>query len=93
MPPRSALLSSIAAKLADYRTGEIPQIDVGRVDRWVRQFDPAVQAPILAEMDHVFDHMYCTRIEVVGFLQNLVMNPNITKGKPQSGASAERGRW
>ncbi len=82
MSTRSDLLSAVAAKIADYRDGEIAPIDSAHVDRWVRQFDADVQEPILAELDHVFDNIYCSRQSVQGFLTRLVTNTDFTGADP-----------
>lgn len=79
---RSALLASIASTIADYRVGEIPTPDAAHVDRWVNQFDPAVQDSILLEMDHVLKKTYIKRTDVEGFLAGLVKNANVAGSKP-----------
>jgi hypothetical protein len=53
MNERTRLLTSIADTVADYRAGEIAKPTPAHVDRWVSQFDPTVQQPVLAEMEHV----------------------------------------
>jgi hypothetical protein len=55
---RQRLLQSIAMKISDYRQGEIAVPTEEHVDRWIRQFEPAVQEPMLAEMDHVLRQSY-----------------------------------
>lgn len=74
---RSVLLASIAATIADYRKGEISPPDAAHVDRWVNQFDPTVQDPLLAELDHVLKKTYITKPEVETFLSSLVTNAEL----------------
>ena len=50
---RAELVGSIASTIADYRQGEITTPDADHVERWITQFDAAVQEPMLAELDHV----------------------------------------
>ena len=61
MTERSDLLGSIAGTVADYRLGVLAACTPKRVNRWVSQFDPAVQLPILREMDHVLKRTYFSR--------------------------------
>ena len=53
MSERSDILSSIADTIADYRQDDLETPTSEHVDRWVTQFDVAMQLPILREMDHV----------------------------------------
>jgi hypothetical protein len=53
MKTRNELLTSIATTIQDYRAGEISKPTPAHVDRWVKQFDVAVQLPLLSELDHV----------------------------------------
>ena len=61
MSERSDLLSSIATTIADYRLGVLVACTPRRVNRWISQFDPAAQLPILHEMDHVLKKTYFSR--------------------------------
>ena len=65
---RAELVRSIASTIADYRQGEIATPDADHVDRWITQFDAAVQEPMLAELDHVLKETYVTRANVEQFL-------------------------
>ena len=53
MTVRNELLASIATTTVDYREGDLAAPTPEHVDRWVTQFDAAVQLPIQREMDHV----------------------------------------
>ena len=53
MSERNELLSSITATTADYREGDFVAPTPAHAERWVNQFNAAVQLPILREMDHV----------------------------------------
>lgn len=71
-PDRTALLSSIADTVSDYRQQEIAQPDVNHVERWVAQFDEVVQISILQEMDYLLKRTYFSRKQVESFLAGLV---------------------
>lgn len=72
MTEHQNLLESIAATIADYREGQVPAPTPGHVDRWVKQFDAAVQLPILRELDHVLKRTYFSLERVTGFLRGLI---------------------
>jgi hypothetical protein len=74
---RHQLLQSIANIMVDYRAGEIPTPTPEHVDRWVRQFSPEVQLPLLAEMNHVLARTYLNKLRVETFLAKLVNNPKL----------------
>ena len=61
MSERSDVLNSIAETIADYRQDDLETPTSEHVDRWVTQFDAAVQLPILREMDHVLKKTYFSR--------------------------------
>ena len=82
MTERSDLLASIANTIRDYRAGEIAQPTPEHVDRWVKQFDTAVQLPMLRELDHVFKKTYVNKETVTGFLKGLVKNKKLAEGDP-----------
>ncbi|MDO9032257.1 MAG: hypothetical protein Q7V09_17670 [Hydrogenophaga sp.] len=77
MKSRTELLASIAITIQDYRAGEIAQPTPEHVDRWVSQFNAAVQLPLLAEVDHVLDKTYFSRDVVTGFFANQIQNQKI----------------
>lgn len=72
MSKRQGLLESIANTTADYRTSELPKPTPEHVNRWVEQFDPAVQVQILREMDHVLKKTYFSLQSVANFLEHLL---------------------
>lgn len=72
MSYRSGLLTSIAERISSYRNDEIPQPTVEHVERWVEQFDPEVQLPILSEMDFVFKKTYYSKQMVQEHLCGLI---------------------
>lgn len=71
MSERDELLASIAATTSDYREGAVDRPTPQHVDRWVNQFDDAVQLPILREMDHVLKKTYFSRKDTLIFLEGL----------------------
>ena len=58
----------------------MPQPNPEHVDRWVRQFDPAVQEPMLGEMDHVLKQSYLSRRLFLDFLTSLAQRSSLTGG-------------
>jgi hypothetical protein len=79
---RQELLESIASTIADYRAGQIPQIDAAHVERWIKQFDKAVRDPILTELDHVLKETYLSKPAVKKFLASLVKNEDLATADP-----------
>lgn len=79
MLERAQLLESIATTITDYREGGIPTPTPEHVDRWVCQFDPEVQLPMLSELSHVLERTYISRDKVEIFLSNLVKNPKLAE--------------
>jgi hypothetical protein len=61
MSERQKLIQSIAATTGDYRADESETPTPERIERWINQFDAAVQLPILREMDHVLKKTYFSR--------------------------------
>jgi len=82
MSKRSSLLKSIASTIADYREGEVEALTPAHVDRWIQQFDTAVQEPMLAELDHVFKQMYLSKTKVMRVLAGLVKNSKFAGENP-----------
>jgi hypothetical protein len=74
---RARLLNSIAARVGDYREGEISQIDAESVDRWVGQFGEDVQLPILAELDHVLSRSYLRRSAFEAFFAEVATSADL----------------
>ena len=77
MRERSNLLASIADTIKDYRAGEIAQPAPDHVDRWIRQFDNAVQGPLLREIDHVLKQTYFSKSDVSQFLAKQIMHKKL----------------
>lgn len=82
MAERQQLLTSIAASMADYRTGEVRKPDAAHVGKWINQFDYAVQLPMLREMDHVLKKTYFTRQNFVTFLTGLLKSKKFAGENP-----------
>ena len=82
MSERTNLVQSIVAITADYRSaeGEMPTAD--RVDKWVNQFDAAVQLPILREIDHALKKTYFSRGRVESFLRGLLGTEKLVGSDP-----------
>ena len=82
MAERDELLASIAATTADYREadGEAPTPE--RVERWINQFDAAVQIPILREMDHVLEQTYFSLKGTSKFLAGLFQTEKLVGKEP-----------
>lgn len=74
MSERRRLLKSIAETIADYRAGEINPPTPEHVGTWIGQFEEAVQEPMLAELDHVLERTYISRVGVEKFLTSLAKN-------------------
>ena len=79
---RAELVGSIASTIADYRQGEIATPDADHVERWITQFDAAVQEPMLTELEHVLKKTYVTRANVEQFLGNVLMAKKLAGDDP-----------
>jgi hypothetical protein len=82
MTERNDLLSSIASTTADYREGDLAAPNPAHVDRWIKQFDAAVQLPILREMDHVLKRTYFSRARTTKFLAGLFQTKELVGDDP-----------
>ncbi|MBB5216643.1 phosphoribosyltransferase-like protein [Parapusillimonas granuli] len=82
MSQRIDLLASIANTIQDYRNGSLPQPIPEHVDRWVQQFDAAVQLPILQEIDHVLKKIYFSKEDVAKFLRGAMRTAKLTGDRP-----------
>jgi len=82
MAERDDLLTSIAATTADYREGDLPAPSPQHVERWINQFDAAVQLPILREMDHVLKRTYFSRKGTGNFLAGLFQTDKLVGKDP-----------
>lgn len=79
---RQTLLESIATIIADYRQGEVPNIDSRHVDRWVKQFgrfgfDDQVQVVILGEMERILKRYYISRTIAQDFITAVLTSQNL----------------
>ena len=80
MTERHDLLETLATTIADYRQGEVPGRSPQVIDRWVCQFPPPAQVPILRELDYVFRRTYFSRDRVENRLRNLAQEDGIVEG-------------
>jgi hypothetical protein len=80
MAQRSDLLDAIANTIAGYREGEIAAPDSAHVERWVNQFHPNVQLPILSETASVLEKTYITKENFKEFLAGIISSEKITGG-------------
>ena len=76
------LLASIAETTADYREGDRAAPTPDHVERWVNQFDAAVQLPILREMDHVLKKTYLSKQMTRSCLGGLFRTPKMVGDDP-----------
>ena len=79
---RASLLQSIATTIADYRAGELAVPTPAHVDRWISQFDRAVQLDMLVELDHVLGNTYFPKAKVTNFLTRLSTNAGLAGPSP-----------
>lgn len=82
MAERDDLLASITATIADYREGDLATPTPAHVERWVNQFDAAVQIPILREMDHVLKKTYFSQKGTRDFLAGLFQTEKLVGDDP-----------
>lgn len=82
MTERQNLLESIASTAADYRAGDLTVISPEHVNRWIKQFDVAVQIPILREMDYTLKSTYFSLSRVIAFLRELLQTKNLAGTDP-----------
>ena len=82
MSERPEILSSIAETIADYRQDDLETPTSEHVDRWVTQFDAAVQLPILREMDHVLKQTYFSRDRTQEFVTELFQTEQLAGDDP-----------
>jgi hypothetical protein len=76
-------LSEHLAKItADYRSGELPAPTAAHVQKWLSQFDAAVQLPLLTELVHVINKTYISRAKVDQFLSKSVLNRKLATENP-----------
>lgn len=79
---RQELLQSICNTTEDYRASDLAPPTPEHVDRWVNQFDAAVQVPILTEVDHVLKNTYFSADAVAGFLRGALRTKKLAGDDP-----------
>jgi proline dehydrogenase len=79
---RSQLLESIARTIQDYRKGEINQITLAHVEKWIKQFDVHDQNTILFEIDRLLKRFYFSKEQVKGFLRDFLTNRSLFGADP-----------
>jgi len=82
MSERGDLLASIADTIKDYRAGEIAPPTPDHVDRWISQFDNAIQVPLLREIDHVLKQTYFSKSNVSEFFAKQIDHKKLAGDKP-----------
>jgi hypothetical protein len=80
---RQGLLDAIAAQISDYQQGFGEPRTPKRIDDWAKQFDEAVQEPILAEMVHVLERQYISKQTFENGLRGMVTASNLVKPTPK----------
>lgn len=81
---RNALVSSIAARLADYRDGQIPRINDARVLTWCNQFDEGDRPTILRETERILSKTYITRAIAQGYVKSLLRDARLVGADPEA---------
>lgn len=79
---RDGFIDSLAQLISDYREGEIPRPGGEHVDRWVSQFDRALQNDILRELLHLLQRTYFNRRYVRNSMSELVMDESLVGREP-----------
>ncbi|AYM78580.1 hypothetical protein D9M09_24345 [Janthinobacterium agaricidamnosum] len=83
MAKRTNLMEAIANTIQSYRKGEIPVPTVDHVDRWISQFTPENQLPMLQEFSDVIESSFITHESFVRFLGGLMNNAALTGKTPK----------
>ena len=74
---RENLIASIASIISDYRATDLGALTTEHIERWVLQFDDAVQLPILNEMDHILKSTYFSLEKVTSFLELVIQSEKL----------------
>lgn len=90
MTERQNLLAAIASTTSDYRAGQVPAPDAAHVDRWISQFDPNVQVPILRELNHILKKSYFSKAGVQTFLDGVSKTQKLVGANPAAFWSSVR---
>jgi hypothetical protein len=77
-------LEALAALIADYRRGEVEAPDADHVERWVRQFEPDEQVPLLEELLRLWPLLYVKQQTVEQHLRGLITDPSLAGADPHS---------
>lgn len=72
MVERDNLLTQVAEKISAYRPGEIPVPDKQHVDRWLSQFTPKNQLPLLRELNHLLGCSFLDKSDTEDFITSLI---------------------
>lgn len=72
MVERENLLTQVAEKISAYRSGEIPVPDKQHVDRWLCQFTPNNQLPLLRELNHLLGYSFLGKSSTENFITSLI---------------------
>lgn len=81
---KGAVAADIAAKIADYRLGEIQQPTREHVLRWVGQFDAASQEGVLVETRRFLSQMYASKQVVEKFVAGLTVSNKVAGADPRA---------
>jgi hypothetical protein len=79
---RARVVASITARIENYREGDVAPIDADHINRWVSQFDEALQLPILTELDHVLSKTYIPRAAFETFFAEVVTSTDVVGDDP-----------
>lgn len=82
MTDRNYSTNSISSTIGDYRQSDHAAPTPEHVERWVNQFDAAVQLPILREMDHVLKQTYFSKENTQKFLNGLFDTTKLVGNDP-----------
>lgn len=77
-------LESIANRISDYRSGEMPTPTPAHVERWVRQFREPSRSLILEELDHILEHTYLSKEKIRRFLKTLAEEVKLAGDSPEN---------
>lgn len=77
-------LEALASIIADYREGEIPKPDADHVGKWIAQFDPEEQEPLLDELCHVWSGLYLSKEKARRRLATLIAPGGLAGANPKA---------
>lgn len=73
---------SLTSVLEDYRGGGV--CTTARVERWIAQFNPPMQVPMLEELEHVFRNTYANKEDGKRFLGTLLEHKPLVGNDPRA---------